>query len=110
MTKPWVLQQIIADAHARRELLWLRAQEKEDAAMARELEEIDPGLLGRLRASGLDCSEKPDEHQYERRERFGQLFDECFHRHELALAVRDEGRQAAKLTRASASLPSRRTR
>ena len=84
MSKPWVLKRIVGDAHARRELLWLRAHEKEDVAMARELEEIDPGLVERLRAAGIDFANNPDELPRDRRERFGKLFDECYRRHELA--------------------------
>ena len=52
MTKPWIVRKIAADPHARRELLWLRAREKDDIALASDLEEIDPGLLDRLRAAG----------------------------------------------------------
>ena len=87
MSKPWVLKRIIGDAHARRELLWLRAHEKEDVAMARELEEIDPGLVQRLKAAGVEVADKPGELPRDRRERFGQLFDECYRRHELAAEV-----------------------
>ncbi len=84
MTKPWVVETIVANAHARRELLWLRAHEKEDLTMARELEEIDPGLIGRLRAAGIDPTDPPDEDARDRRERFGRLWHECYRRHELA--------------------------
>ena len=84
MTKPRVFKQIVGNAHARRELLWLRAHEKEDVDMARELEEIDPGLVDRLRAAGVDFADRSYELPRDRRERFGQLFDECYRRHELA--------------------------
>ena len=93
MTKPWIVRKIVDDARARRELLWLRAHEKEDVAMARELEEIDPGLVDRLRAAGVDLADRPHEHPRDRRERFGQLFDECFERHERA-AVQSRRRGA----------------
>ncbi len=85
MMKPWIVRKIAADPLARRELLWLRAHEKEDIAMARDLEEIDPGLRERLRAAGVDLTERPDELPYERRERFSRLSDECYRRHELAV-------------------------
>lgn len=85
MMKPWIVRKIAADPHARRELLWLRAREKEDLAMARDLEEIDPGLLERLRAAGVDLTERPDELPHQRRERFSRLSDECYRRHELAV-------------------------
>ncbi|MBN9166525.1 MAG: hypothetical protein BGO98_05820 [Myxococcales bacterium 68-20] len=85
MTKPWIVRKIAADPHARRELLWLRAREKDDIALASDLEEIDPGLLDRLRAAGVDLTERPGELPHERRERFGRLSDECYRRHELAV-------------------------
>ena len=85
MTKPWVVETLVANAHARRELLWLRAREKEDLTMARELEEIDPGLLDRLRTTGVDPSDPPDEGPRDRRERFARLWHECYRRHELAV-------------------------
>ena len=85
MTKPEVFAKIVENTHARRELLWLRAQEKEDFETARSLEEIDPGLVGRLSAAGFDIGERPGEGPDERRERFGLLQDECFRLHELAV-------------------------
>lgn len=94
MTKAWVVRRIVSDAHARRELLWLRAHEKEDVALARELEEIDPGLVDRLRAAGIDLDDRPAEHPRERRERFGQLFDDCYRHHELAAEASHRRRHA----------------
>ena len=82
MAKPWVVEQIVENAHARTELLWLHAHEKEDVATARELEKIDPALVDRLRAAGVDLTERPGEHSHARRERFGRLWDECYRRHE----------------------------
>jgi hypothetical protein len=76
-----VLQKLMADDHARRELLWLRAKEKEDDITARDLERVDPELVRRLRDAGADVSERDYEGARERRERYGRLHDECHERH-----------------------------
>lgn len=74
-------ERIVADDHARRELLWLRAKEKEDEETVRGLEAVDPRLVGRLLAAGADIEERSDEGKWERRERFGRVYDECYERH-----------------------------
>jgi hypothetical protein len=43
-------QTIVGDAAARRELLWLRAKEKEDEEAAAALERLDPGIVDRVEA------------------------------------------------------------
>jgi hypothetical protein len=43
------LDRIARDPAARRELLWLRAKEKDDLETVRSLELVDPGLGERLR-------------------------------------------------------------
>jgi hypothetical protein len=43
-----ILERMAADSAIRRELLWLRAKEKEDEETARELEELEPGLRERM--------------------------------------------------------------
>ena len=43
------LDRIARDPTARRELLWLRAKEKDDLETVRSLERLDPGLGERLR-------------------------------------------------------------
>jgi hypothetical protein len=75
------LLRITHDAEARREFLWLRAKEKEDIATARDLERLDPGVVDRLRAAGLDVEDRPDESWRERRDRFGRLQDHHFESH-----------------------------
>jgi hypothetical protein len=75
------LERISGDPRARRELLWLRANEKGDQEMARGLERVDPRLVGRLRAAGLDIGNRAGESRAARRERFGRLWDECYDRH-----------------------------
>ncbi len=82
------LSRIVENDHARRELLWLRAMEKDDTDSARDLERVDPGIPGRLRADGVDITVHDDELPRARRERFGRLFDECFQRHAERLARR----------------------
>jgi hypothetical protein len=76
---------ISEDREARRELLWLRAMEKEDYVTARDLEEVDPDVVKRLRAAGADVLERRDETLAERKERFRRLWDECFERHARCL-------------------------
>ncbi len=76
-----VLEKIVADADARRELLWLRAHEKEDEDEARALERTDPGIVARLKAAGFDIGDDPDEVPRMRRERFARLWHDCYDRH-----------------------------
>lgn len=76
-----VFERIAADGPARRELLWLRAQEKEHWDAVRALEDTDPQIIHRLRAAGADLRESDGELPRARRERFGRLWDECYARH-----------------------------
>lgn len=75
------IERIVADHHARRELLWLRAKEKGDHALALDLERVDPDLVARLRRAGFDVDERHGESARARSERFGQLWDRCHARH-----------------------------
>jgi hypothetical protein len=79
---------MIENDHARRELLWLRAQEKEDEWSMRDLERVDPDLVDRLRAAGCDVEEHPGELPRERSERFGRFYDERLHWHMRMFARR----------------------
>lgn len=79
-----VLERIAADGPARRELLWLRAQEKEHWDAVRDLEHSDPQITRRLRAAGADLREADGELPRERRDRFGRAWDECYARHARA--------------------------
>ena len=77
-----VLAKITASAHARRELLYLRALEKDDERMARSLLSSDPDIVRRLRAHGLDPEEGGEwELPRERSERMGQLWEACWRYH-----------------------------
>jgi hypothetical protein len=76
-----IFERIVRNVDARRELLWLRAKEKEDDEAAFDLERIDPGIIERLRASGADIEERQSEGSRERRDRYGLAYDECFERH-----------------------------
>jgi hypothetical protein len=76
-----VLEEIVADHHARRELLWLRATEKGDEDAARDLERVDPELVARLRRAGLEVDECGEESARARAELFARLWDRCHARH-----------------------------
>lgn len=69
------LAKIVADPRARRELLWLRSKEKVDDDGARDIERLDPDVVGRLRAAGFDVDVRPDDERRGRRERFGRMMD-----------------------------------
>jgi len=79
---------IVADPIARRELLWLRAKEKDDDEQAASLLEVDPGIVDRLRRAGHDVDGALREGVRERRKRFGLLSDECYARHVTAIHLR----------------------
>ena len=89
-----IVKRLMADGHARRELLWLRAKEKEDEATARDLERVDPGVVQRLQAAGADIAERDYEGSWERRERFGRLWDECRERHASLIRARGTSARA----------------
>jgi hypothetical protein len=74
-------EEIVANSRVRRELLWLRAQQKQYDDQVVHLEQIDPGIRARLSASGFDVGETPDESPRERSERFGLLLERCYARH-----------------------------
>jgi hypothetical protein len=81
-----IFEKVIADPHARRELLWLRAKEKCNDRDAREIERIDPGVVARLRAAGLDIDVRSDDEERGRRERFSRMMDERQEQHMNRLA------------------------
>lgn len=83
-----MMLRFLEDEDARRELLWLRAKEEGDELAARDLEYVDPSLIDRLRAAGVDVDEHPGEGPAERRKRFARLWDECWTRHEQRLLPR----------------------
>jgi hypothetical protein len=81
-----ILEELIADPRARRELLWLRAKEKGADGDARDIERVDPDIVARLRAAGFDVDERPDDEHRGRRERFGRMMDERQEQHVKRLA------------------------
>jgi hypothetical protein len=88
---PALLAKVIGDDRARRELLWLRAKEKEDERSVRDLERVDPDLLDRLRSAGCDLEDHAAEHPRDRRERFARLWHERFDWHIQTLDRRRHG-------------------
>jgi hypothetical protein len=62
----------------RRELLWLRAQEKEDAESIESLERVDPGLRERMRAFMAETRPDLIEDPRERRKVFARLWHQRF--------------------------------
>jgi hypothetical protein len=74
------LERICAVPRVRRELLWLRAKEKEDHRSVRDLERAEPGLkeeMAELVAGFVARGERLDT-AAARREGFGKLQDERF--------------------------------
>ena len=68
------LKRVCEHDQTRRELLWLRAQEKEDAESIASLERADPGLGARMRA--FIAETRPDliEDPGQRRRAFARLW------------------------------------
>ncbi len=86
MEERHVIEALVCDRHARRELLWLRAKERGDDASARDLERVDPAIVERLSAAGLDVADRCAEPPAVRSDRYGRLFDACFEHHVALLA------------------------
>jgi hypothetical protein len=81
-----IFERLMADSHARRELLWLRAKEQGDERDAREIERVDPSVVARLRAAGFDVDVRADDERGGRRERFGRMMDQRQEQHLERLA------------------------
>ncbi len=69
---------ICSDPLYRRELLWLRAKEKEDEEQVADLEGVDPFIRRRLEAAGFDLEQTDGEG-------FGRLYDERWNQLEAML-------------------------
>ena len=71
-------RRMVRDDRARRELLWLRAQEKEDRGAIESLERADPGL--RARMERMMRGTRPDliEDRRERSAAFAELWHRCY--------------------------------
>ena len=70
------------DPVARRDLLWLRAKEKEDEESVADLEHVDPDLAHRMRVFAFIESEVDDR---KRREAYGLAYDERWRFHAARL-------------------------
>lgn len=75
------LERICADARARRELLWLGAQERGDAPAAAALERADPELARRLRRSWVLPEEAGVRDPRQRRHAYASLWSACLAQH-----------------------------
>ena len=75
MKKLW---RVCEQDETRRELLWLRAQEKEDAESIESLERVDPGLRERMRAFMAETRPDLIEDPRQRRKAFARLWHERF--------------------------------
>ena len=72
------LERVCAHDQVRRELLWLRAQEKEDAESIASLERADPELAARMRAFMAEWRPDLIEDPRRRRRAFARLFQRRF--------------------------------
>ncbi len=82
MNAAHLLEPTAANTHSRRELLYLRALEKEDDREAQSLLRVDPNIVQRLREMGIHPEEGGEwELPRERRERMGRLWDACWRYH-----------------------------
>ena len=80
-----LLDALCKDPDARRELLWLRAKEKEDDESLRSLERVDPTLRGRLADVARRVEAEDDDR--ERSEAWGREWDERYEWHMARLAA-----------------------
>lgn len=80
MTEPMSekLRRICEHDQTRRELLWLRAQEKEDAESIASLERADPDLKSRMRAFMTEVRPDQIEDPRQRRQAFVRLWRRRF--------------------------------
>jgi hypothetical protein len=75
------LERIADDDEARRELLWLRAMEKDDVASAMDLESVDPRLRDRMTDVLVAFAATGGLVGRSRREWFARAWHECYDRH-----------------------------
>jgi len=73
------LRRVCEQDETRRELLWLRAQEKEDAESIESLERADPRLRERMRAFMAETRPDLIENPRQRRQAFARLWHQRFH-------------------------------
>jgi len=76
------LDLLISDPTARRELLWLRAKEKEDTWSIMDLQRVDPEIESRIADLFGEMADDAD---------FGELYDRCFDWHVACLRALPRG-------------------
>ena len=72
------LRRVCEQDEIRRELLWLRAQEKEDTESIESLERADPRLRERMRAFMAETRPDLIENPRQRRQAFARLWHQRF--------------------------------
>ncbi len=72
------LRRVYSHDQIRRELLWLRAQEKEDVESIESLERADPGLRDRMRSFMAETRPDLIEDPRQRRQAFARLWHRRF--------------------------------
>ena len=81
----WVkgLEAICADDEARRELLWIRAMQKDGDDHAKKIEELDPGVRRRLAwaIAWYRNWEPMLQWSYDPEDAWGRIYDVCFDTH-----------------------------
>lgn len=81
------LERIAGDVVARRELLWLRAMEKEDYDMADSLDESEPGMARRLYLWEAGLADAETLRGMRARDRYALLWDLRYEVHAPELAL-----------------------
>lgn len=72
------LRRVCEHDQTRRDLLWLRAQQVEDAESIASLERADPGLRARMRAFMAETRPDLIEDPHKRRRAFARLWQERY--------------------------------
>ena len=80
-----LLRKMTTDPVARRDLLWLRAKEKDDEESVADLERVDPDLARRMRVFAFIDGALDDR---KRREAYGLAYDERWRFHAVCIVVR----------------------
>jgi hypothetical protein len=81
-----IIRMMCEDTTTRRELLWLRAKEKEDHETVADLERIDPNLAERMRDVEATIGDELDDRK--RREAYAQAWHQRYDHHATRLSRR----------------------